>query len=205
MNDVKVLAVDIDGVVLDHPKGMREWAAANGIVVGCTADELYCYSMSPMFPGMSDEAVMELLVEFSKHDDFAQLPLIAGFTEAIQTLKGEFPDLKLTAITAPGADEKTRSNRLKNIESFGFDEIHILELGASKALHLSRLPKGSVYVDDLLSHVHVAESFGLNAYLFRQPHNADIWHHKVLPDWETGVDVVRRSLRGLPLQELAEY
>ncbi len=202
MTHPKTLAVDIDGVVLDHPLGMYDWAISKGIEVGCRPEELDSYTMSPMFPGKTQDEIYYMLVQFSLDEKFANLPPIPGFIDALRFFRNEEPDLRVIAITAPGADERTRSSRIKNVECFGFDEVHVLELGASKKQHLMQLPPGTVYVDDLLSHVLAADLIGLQAFLFRQPHNVRDNHHRVLSDWQCAVPIIANCL-GLKSRAIA--
>lgn len=180
----KILAFDIDGVALDHPRGMAAWAKAKGIPVGCEPEDLYCYSMTPMFPQMSMSEIMEALAEFSVHKDFANLPEIQGFSNFLDSVRARVPDIKCIAITAPGASSKTIEYRKRNLAKYRLDEIHVLELGSSKLKHLSALPAGTPYIDDVPSHVLAAESVGLQGVLFRQPHNVGASHLRVLNSWE---------------------
>lgn len=195
----KLLVVDIDGVVLDHTTGMYHWARTMGIDVGCEPSACNCYSMNPMFPGLSTEAIMKLMVEYSLHDDFSAIPVIDGFEQAILSLRADHGDMKLIAITAPGASKRTQLLRRENLRRFEFDEIHVLPMGASKRSHLEELPKSAIFFDDLAGHALTASEVGLTSVLFRQPHNVLDTHTLVADDWETGFLMVKTKFEGFPL------
>jgi len=193
MTSEKILVVDIDGVVLDHAAGMHAWAINNGIAVGCAPEACDCYSMGPMFPGMTQEEIMRLMVEFSHDDDFSTLPIIPGFESALERLRNQHPDMMLIAITAPGKSERTKALREENLRNFLFDEIHILDMHSSKKNHLNLMPRSAIFFDDLADHVITAEALGLKSVLFRQPHNLKEEHTLVAKNWETGFEIVREE------------
>jgi hypothetical protein len=198
----KILAVDIDGVVLDHVAGMHAWAISKGIQVGCAPDACDCYAMSPMFPGMPYEEVMQLMVDFSKEECFADMPIMPGFENTLARLRDLYPEMRLIAITAPGSSERTKTLRERNLRGFQFDEIHILDMHSSKRSHLTRLPKSAIFVDDLVSHAVTAEEVGLTSVLFRQPHNRKDGHSLVAQDWKSVFEIVRTKFDGFPRLEV---
>lgn len=179
------LIVDIDGVVLDHVEGMYRWANSLGIKTSCEPAVMDCYTMRPMFGDKHLYEIGLLLRAYSVDEAFASIPEMAGFSTALKDVREQFPDMKLIAISAPGASDATVRLRRKNLEAFRFDEIHLLEMGASKAELLKAMPKHSIYFDDLAEHVASAELAGIKAVLFRQPHNtldqvvheANDWSH----------------------------
>ncbi len=201
MTSGKILAVDIDGVVLNHAAAIHTWAINNGIEVGCAPEACDCYAMRPMFPGMSYDQIMQLMVDFSQDESFASMPAMPGFETTLIRLRDLCPEMKLIAITAPGSSVRTKALRERNLERYHFDEIHILDMGASKHAHLSRLPKTSIFFDDLASHAVTAEKLGLTSVLFRQPHNVLDDHSIVAHDWEVGFDIIRRKFAGFPRLE----
>lgn len=192
----RTLILDVDGVILDHARGMIAWAEKKGIPVGCTPEGLYCYSMSPMFPHMSDKEIWQALEDYSNDDDFAHIPEIDGFADALDGLRQRIPDLKVLSITAPGASAKTTASRIENVRRFNFDKIVVLPLGSSKLEHLAAIEPGAVFFDDVLHHVQAAESVGHRGVLFRQPHNAGTTHHRVLESWKGAEDFVYELLVG---------
>lgn len=198
MASEKILAVDIDGVVLNHAAGIHAWAINKGIQVGCEPDACDCYTMSPMFPGRSYDEIMQLMVDFSQDDGFASMPIMSGFESALARLRDLHPEMKLIAITAPGNSERTKALRERNLRNLRFDEIHILDMHSSKRSHLNRLPKSAIFFDDLASHAITAEEVGLTSVLFRQPHNLRDDHTLVAQDWEVGFEIVRTKFAGSP-------
>lgn len=196
----RVLAVDIDGVVLDHAAGFYSWAQSMGIATDCLPENCSCYAFRPMFPGLDDYEINELLVSFSLSEEFGSLPVMPYFEEALAALRKDLGEFKLIAITAPGTSGVTVESRKRNLQRFDFDEVHVLEMGASKRRHLERLPKNAVYLDDLIAHVQTASALGLRSALFRQPHNASDTHHTVIRDWKSERELISNLLRVDPVQ-----
>jgi hypothetical protein len=192
----KTLILDVDGVILDHPQGMSAWAVKNGIPVGCEPEDMYCYSMNPMFPHLSEKEIWSLLEEFSNHDDFANLPEIEGFANVLNNLRNRVPGLKVISITAPGASEKTIASRMRNLKKFLFDEVVVLPLGSSKLSELKKVAPGAIFIDDVIDHVYAAESVGHRGILFRQPHNSRTDHPRVLQAWGGAEDFIFDLLTG---------
>lgn len=190
-----VLGLDIDGVVLDYGPSLLEYGISKGHRVGCEWHEVDMYNMARAFPDLSVDQIMELIGEFSVHDNFGRIGEMLGVALALETLRAEFPGLRLVAITSAGEDERTILLRRQNIEKFGFDEIHVLPLKASKEAHLEKLPKGSVFVDDLKRHVDSATKVGLTGVLVRQPYNSADTHDHVLTDWQQGAELIASILR----------
>ncbi len=192
----KTLVLDADGVILDHPRGMSAWAQNKGIAVGCTPEELYCYSMSPMFPNLSASEIWALLEEFGEHEDFANIPEIEGFADVLSNLRDRVPDLKVVCITAPGASQKTVASRIANLQKFSFDAVKVLPLGSSKLSELSLINPGAIFIDDVIGHVHAAEAVGHKGILFRQPHNVGTDHARMLENWQGAEDYLLDMLVG---------
>lgn len=190
-----VLGLDIDGVVLNYGPSLLEFGASKGLRIGCKWDEVDMYNMARAFPDLSKDQIMELIGEFSIHDAFGQIREMEGVAVALEALRQEFPGLRLVAITSAGEEERTIELRRLNISKFGFDEIHVLPLKASKEAHLDKLPKGSVFVDDLKRHVDSATKVGLTGVLVRQPYNAADDHEHVMSDWKQGAELIASILR----------
>jgi FMN phosphatase YigB (HAD superfamily) len=196
----KTLVLDVDGVILDHARGMAAWATKRGIPVACTPEELFCYSMSPMFPHLSDKEIWALLEEYSDHEEFANIPVIEGFADVLSNLRHRIPGLRIVCITAPGAGEKTIASRIANLKRFELDDITVLPLGSSKMEALSKIAPGATFIDDVIGHVHTAEALGHRGILFRQPHNVGTDHARVLESWQGAEEFVFDLLTGIRLQ-----
>lgn len=189
-----VLGLDIDGVVLNYGPALLDYGATKGLVIGCQWHEVHMYNMAKAFPELDKDGIMALITEFSETEDFSRIREMDGFTEALADIRAAHPLVKLVAITSAGVTDRTIELRKRNLAHFGFDEIHVLPLHASKEAHLSNLPKGSVFVDDLKKHVDSAVKVGLTGILVRQPYNSDDEHDLVMHDWKEGAALVKSVL-----------
>lgn len=198
-----VLGLDADGVLLNYLSGFFGYLVSKGVHVACRPEEVIDWSCSNAFPGWSTEEIYAKIEEFSVQPEFARIPAISGAVEAINAIKKELGDVSVVAITSAGVSDATIQLRRQNLEQFPFDDIHVLPLGASKEEHLSRLPKGSVFVDDLYKHVQSAERVGLRGVLFRQSYNLNDSHAHVIDGWSSGKDIVLGLLSGARVPEIA--
>lgn len=189
-----VLGLDADGVILDYLHGFMAYLRSIGVEPACGPDEVADWEMTGALPGWSHDQVMAAVADFSVHPDFGRIPAVPGAVDAVASIREEFGDVELVAITSAGTSPDTARLRLQNLEPFGFDDVHVLPLGASKKDHLSLLPRGSVFVDDLHRHVVAAEEAGVQGVLFRRPYNAAHSHANVISCWPQGRLVVSRLL-----------
>jgi hypothetical protein len=190
-----VLGLDIDGVVLNYGPGLLEYGASKGLRIGCEWHEMDMYNMGKAFPDLDKAGIQDLITEFSEAEAFSQLREIGGFSEALAAIRAANQGVRLVAITSAGVTDRTIELRKKNLEGFGFDEIHVLPLHASKEAHLADLPAGSVFVDDLKRHVDSATKVGLTGILVRQPYNAEDDHEYVMRDWAEGAELITSALK----------
>jgi hypothetical protein len=190
-----VLGLDIDGVVLNYGPALLAYGARKGLKIGCEWHEVHMYNMSKAFPDLDKDGVMALITEFSETEDFSRIREMDGFTEALAVIRAAHPSVKLVAITSAGVTDRTIELRKINLEPFGFDEIHVLPLHASKEAHLANLPKGSIFVDDLKKHVDSAVKVGLTGILVRQPYNTEDDHDLVMRDWKEGASLIADVLQ----------
>lgn len=189
-----VLGLDADGVLLNYLSGFFAFVRSKGLHVACEPEEVTDWSCSNAFPGWSSEEIYRQIEEFSVQPEFARIPPIEGAIDAIRSIKDDLGNVEVVAITSAGKSDETIRLRRKNLEAFPFDDIHVLPLGASKQEHLAKLPRGSVFVDDLYKHVQAAESVGVTGILFRQSYNVANSHPHVIADWRSGRELVRNLL-----------
>lgn len=190
----KVLALDADGVLLDYVGAFFRFLGTHGIHASCAPHEVDDWAMKEALPQLNPDQLFEWITRFSVDHSFSAIPPIDGAVDAVTRLKAEYPDLRLIAITSAGKSEETRILREKNLEIFPFSDIHVLPLGGSKKEHLSRLGRGSFFVDDLHKNVMTAEDVGMHAALYRQPYNANDDHHTEILDWESGINTIRNVI-----------
>jgi Predicted sugar phosphatases of the HAD superfamily len=191
-----ILALDVDGVVLDYLGGFVPWLESRGYTPTRRPHEVDAWDLSQLV-GCSREEMAGLIREFAVTESFGSLSPIPGVVEAIASLRSDFQGLRIVCITSAGSSPITANLRRANLERLGLavDDVVVLPLQASKRLCLEALPPGSVFVDDLLDHVIEAELVGLSAILFRQPYNAMDSHRLVADGWTETASLIRGLLQ----------
>jgi hypothetical protein len=209
-SECPILALDVDMVLLDYLEGFVAWLRSKGYHVTCEAHEIEDWDFGGVLPGVGRDEFIGLINEFATTPEFGRLGTIKGAREAIKAIREEFPDLEIVAITSAGSEPVTEVMRRSNLEmhDFGISSVTVLPLGASKRDNLLALPPGSIFIDDLMKNVKVAEECGLHAVLFRHPYNAKEAHHLCAGDWSETVDLIRRLVpvrpRSQPQREAPE-
>nr|WP_250808548.1 hypothetical protein [Neorhizobium tomejilense] len=198
-----VIGLDVDGVILDYVSGFMKYAASRGVRIGCDPDKVDSWSMSAAFPDLDDDAIWKMIEEFSEDDGFGRLAPFEGALETISELIREFPDNPLVAITSAGKSETTKRLRAESLSSIPFRAIHVLPLGESKELHLSKLPEGSLYVDDLMKNIVAAEKVGLTGIFVRRSYNTADDHSRVAHDWSDIARHIREIIAPAPVKQIA--
>lgn len=196
IEDLPVLALDVDGVLLDYLGGFVPWLKEQGHHVTKEAHEVDDWDLSNILPHCDVKQTVELIGQFSMSEQFGRLTPLPGAQSAVAQLRKEFPDLSIVAITSAGTSQETERLRRANLalHSFELDEVTVLPLGGDKRTNLAALPKHSVFVDDLMKNIHVAESVGMPSILYRQPYNAQDDHHLTAFDWSEAIHLVRGLL-----------
>lgn len=198
-----VIGLDVDGVILDYVAGFMAYAASIGVRLGCEPDQVDSWTMTAAFPDLDEDGIWSMIEAFSEHEGFGRLAPYAGALETIAMLIEEFPDHPLVAITSAGKSDVTKRLRAESLAGIPFSAIHVLPLGESKELHLSKLPAGSLYVDDLMKNVVVAEKVGLSGVLVRRSYNHADDHSRVAHDWDDIARHVREILAPAPTSKMA--
>ena len=199
-NTKPVIGLDVDGVILDYVAGFMAYAASKGVRLGCEPNEVDSWTMSAAFPDLDEDGIWAMIEEFSEHEGFGSLAPYEGALETIAQLIEEFPDHPLVAITSAGKSDVTKALRAASLQGIPFSAIHVLPLGESKELHLAKLPAGSLYVDDLMKNIVVAEKVGLAGILVRRSYNTADDHSRVANDWDDIARHVREIMAPAPIQ-----
>jgi len=182
--DARYIGLDVDDVLLDYFEGFLPFMASRGHRVGCKPNEVFDPLMSDALPDLTHEERVAGIKEFSRSPEFAYMPPAPGASEVLTWLRDSYPGIKIIAITACGIEPDTRNRRIDNVTRyFNVDDLITLPLGASKVDEMRKLPKGSVFVDDMFHHVKSAEECGLSPILFRRSHNSKFDYHRVANDW----------------------
>jgi hypothetical protein len=188
--ELPVLALDVDGVLLDYVEGLGRFVESRGHALGCHHTEIADWNMSNYLPSMTLDERIATYAAFSETEGFGNLVAYEGAVEAIAEIRETFPGLRILAITSAGTSAETERLRRLNLEPFGIDDLTVLPLGASKEEHFARLPKGSVVVDDLLKHVKAADDTGNLGVFFRRSYNLADAHPRSVRDWPEAVATI---------------
>lgn len=192
-----VIGLDVDGVILDYVGGFMAYAESRGIRTKCRPHEVVSWTtFAPAFPEMNDQELWSLIEDFSEDEAFGRLEPFANVIEIITQLVEEYPENLLVAITSAGKSDITKRLREKNLSSIPFSEIHVLPLGESKERYLAALPEGSLYVDDLMKNIDVAEKVGVKGILVRRSYNMGDDHARVAHDWNDIARNIREIIPG---------
>lgn len=195
-----VIGLDVDGVILDYVSGFMEYASSTGVRLGCEPDQVDSWTMTSAFPDLDEDGIWSMIEAFSENEGFGRLRPYVGALETISALITEFPENPLVAITSAGKSEVTRNLRAQSLSGIPFRAIHVLPLGESKEYHLSQLPAGSLYVDDLMKNVAVAEKVGLTGVLVRRSYNIADDHSRVAHNWDDIAFHIRDIIAPAPTQ-----
>jgi len=195
-HELPVIALDVDGVLLDYLGGFVPWLRTQGYKPLMEAHEINDWDFGNVLPDITVPQLVDLIGQFSVSPGFGELVPLKGALEAIKTLREEFPNHEIIAITSAGSEAITEQMRRANLEkhAFGISSVTVLPLGASKRDNLLALPPGSIFVDDLIKNIRVADEVGMHAILFRHPYNAKDSHHLCADGWTEAVALIRDLL-----------
>lgn len=171
-----VFCTDIDDVVLDFTGQFHRFMYEE-------------YRIVPLMPtrncelrhsyGMEWEELNQYIGAFTHSLAYRQLPFIQTSETILRRMKNEL-GLKLVAITCSGREDETQAGRRECLASVGFDEIHFLNMGASKDKHLKEYKDTAImYVDDKEKHCQEASLLGIQTRLFPHYHNERSFFNRV--------------------------
>lgn len=189
------LGLDVDGVLLDYMSGLFRYLREIGVSPICEANEVDSFSLSTALPYHTQEDVRNFVTDFSLTPEFGQLAPFPYAIESINRLKNHFDEkIRIVAVTSAGTSAMTKELRIQNLRPFPFDEIHVLPLGSSKADDIAKFEANSIFVDDLIPHVHTAEKLDVKGILFRQSYNVNDLHDLTMACWKNDFDLIFRAI-----------
>lgn len=163
----KIIAIDCDGVLLNWEQSFDDWMAFQGFPKH--ASDHYDVSMNYHM----NKGQCEVLVKI--FNESAWMKFLKPVDGAVENVK-KIADLgyKFHVITSQTLDKKANQLREENLkEVFGdvFEQIECLDTGADKDEALSKVPEGTIWIEDKPANAELGSRFGLVALLLDLPHN----------------------------------
>ena len=166
----KIIAIDCDGVLLNWEQSFDDWMAFQGFPKH--ASDHYDVSMNYHM----NKGQCEVLVKI--FNESAWMKFLKPIEGAVENVK-KLADLgyKFHVITSQTLDKKANQLREENLkEVFGdvFEQIECLDTGADKDEALSKIPEGTIWIEDKPANAELGSRLGLVALLLDLPHN-QVW------------------------------
>jgi len=163
----KIIAIDCDGVLLNWEQSFDDWMAFQGFPKH--ASDHYDVSMNYHM----NKGQCEVLVKI--FNESAWMKFLKPIEGAVENVK-KIADLgyKFHVITSQTLDKKSNQLREENLkEVFGdvFEQIVCLDTGADKDEALSKIPEGTIWIEDKPANAELGSRMGLVALLLDLPHN----------------------------------
>jgi 5'(3')-deoxyribonucleotidase len=163
----KIIAIDCDGVLLNWEQSFDDWMAFQGFPKH--ASDHYDVSMNYHM----NKGQCEVLVKI--FNESAWMKFLKPIEGAVENVK-KIADLgyKFHVITSQTLDKKSNQLREENLkEVFGdvFEQIDCLDTGADKDEALSKIPEGTIWIEDKPANAELGSRMGLVALLLDLPHN----------------------------------
>jgi 5'(3')-deoxyribonucleotidase len=163
----KIIAIDCDGVLLNWEQSFDDWMAFQGFPKH--ASDHYDVSMNYHM----NKGQCEVLVKI--FNESAWMKFLKPIEGAVENVK-KLADLgyKFHVITSQTLDKKANQLREENLkEVFGdvFEQIECLDTGADKDEALSKIPEGTIWIEDKPANAELGSRLGLVALLLDLPHN----------------------------------
>jgi 5'(3')-deoxyribonucleotidase len=163
----KIIAIDCDGVLLNWEQSFDDWMAFQGFPKH--ASDHYDVSMNYHM----NKGQCEVLVKI--FNESAWMKFLKPIEGAVENVK-KLADLgyKFHVITSQTLDKKANQLREENLkEVFGdvFEQIDCLDTGADKDEALSKIPEGTIWIEDKPANAELGSRMGLVALLLDLPHN----------------------------------
>lgn len=178
---MNLILTDVDDTCLEFARPFQDYVEANGIPTYGQLRDMYSLEA---FLRLTREAAVEHLSGFASANG-ERYP-------AEECARTVLPELHaqgygFVAITACGLDPVFRLKRVRNLANefgFRFDDVHVVDLGASKA-EILREYRPSIWVEDHFGHAVAGAELGHRAFLMDRAYNRGQSHPLVtrVRDW----------------------
>lgn len=191
----KIIATDCDGVLLKWEQGFDAWMKFQGFPK--FANDHYEMHMNYHM----NQGQCEVLIKI--FNESAWMKDLAPIDGAVENVK-KIVDLgyKFHVITSQTLDEKANQLREQNLkEVFGdvFYKIECLDTGANKDEALSRLPVGTIWIEDKPANAELGAELELVSLLLDHPHNLVYYTSNSVQrvkDWSEIYNVIKEKHHG---------
>lgn len=173
MKKIKVIACDIDGVLVDTPESLRAWHNRE-YGTTTTLEELRHLRFKDAW-GVTEEEALRRFYRFIEAEGEA-IPAVEGASEVLQRLAEEY---MIAAVTARNACFQSVTERL--LRSYFKDsirDVYCLKYDGTngedpKKSEVLRKIHAELLIDDSVSHVLDASSRGIQSFLYPSLWNLD--------------------------------
>lgn len=169
-----LILTDVDDVLLDWLKAFRNFLLSKNI--DTHTPELLDWDLRTWVKTHPDE-VKYLVMEFNNSPAFSKIPVLDDAKEVLPRLRRSHD---LVAVTACARDEKTVSQRKKNLKLLGVDfkEVHCINIGEDKSEILKNYPQ-SIWVEDKYEGALQGSKLGHQTFLINRSYNLHQTHESI--------------------------
>lgn len=164
----KIIATDCDGVLLNWEQAFDDWMAFQGFPKH--ASDHYEMNMNYHLNKGQCEVLIKVFNESAWMKSLDPMPGAVENVKKIAEL-----GYKFHVVTSQTLDKKANLLREENLKQlFGdvFEQIECLDTGADKHEALSKIPEGTIWIEDKPANAEVGHKMGLVALLLDLPHNS---------------------------------
>lgn len=167
----KIILTDADGVLVDWNTGFANWMASKGLPQKPNTEDEYSMAIRH---GITTHEAHELIKEFNEGPAISDLKSFADsipFVNKIANLGFRF--IVVTSISSHPNAKIHRTQNLKSLFGDVFDDIHCIEMGASKANILLEnwADTGYFWIEDHMRQAEAGWEAGLKTVLINHPYN----------------------------------
>lgn len=167
----KIILTDADGVLVDWNTGFANWMTSRGYPQKPDTESEYSMAIRH---GITTHEAHEFIKEFNESPAISDLKPFADsipFVNKIANLGFRF--IVVTSISSHPNAKIHRTQNLKSLFGEVFDDIHCIEMGASKANILLEnwADTGYFWIEDHMRQAEAGWEAGLKTVLINHPYN----------------------------------
>ena len=170
----KIILTDADGVLVDWNTGFANWMMAKGLPQLPNTDHEYSMAIRH---GITIAESQAYIKEYNESSAISDLKPFADSVYNVKLLASlGFRFIVVTSVSTHPSAKIHRTQNLKGIFGNVFDNIHCIEMGASKAhILLNWADTGYFWIEDHMRQAEAGWEAGLKTVLINHPYNA---HYK---------------------------
>lgn len=167
----KIILTDADGVLVDWNTGFANWMASKGYPQRPNTETEYSMAIRH---GITTHEAHEFIKEFNESPAISDLKPFADSIPFVNKIaKLGFRFIVVTSISSHPNAKIHRTQNLKSLFGDVFDDIHCIEMGASKANILLEnwADTGYFWIEDHMRQAEAGWEAGLKTVLINHPYN----------------------------------